>query len=485
MICELINPQPAQRTLVAMAALLFSSASAWATVPVNACDLNSDGVVNVLDVQLAINMDLGVLKPCSANGFGVCDNSVVNSVVTAALGGACVLTSGITFVQGNYATPQTPQTVVNVTFTAEQLAGDLNVVVVGWNDSTATISAVTDQSGNTYTRAVGPTVQSGLASQSIYYAKNIALAAAGANTVTVTFSSAAVSADLRILEYSGADLNNPVDVTAASTGNSSTSDSGSVATTNPTDLLFAANLVQNMTSGPGSGFTSRLLTQPDGDIAEDEMVTATGTYSATAPLGSSNSWIMQMVAFRTPVLGAATGPTTPTNLTTTGVSSSQINLTWTASTDNVGVTGYLVERCQGAGCTNFAQIAAPSGTSFNDTGLPSNITYSYRVRATDGSGNLSPYSNVSSATTLASTSHSVALTWTASTTPNIAGYNIYRSTISGGSYMKLNSSLVVPTAYTDSTVVAGQTYFYVATAVDTSGNESVYSTQVQAVIPTP
>ena len=42
-------------------------------------------------------------------------------------------------------------------------------------------------------------------------------------------------------------------------------------------------------------------------------------------------------------------------------SSSQINLSWTASTDNVGVTGYLVERCQGAGCTNFAQIATPTG----------------------------------------------------------------------------------------------------------------------------
>ena len=54
-------------------------------------------------------------------------------------------------------------------------------------------------------------------------------------------------------------------------------------------------------------------------------------------------------------------PTAPTNLGATAVSSSQINLSWTASTDNVAVTGYLVERCQGAGCTSFAQIATPSG----------------------------------------------------------------------------------------------------------------------------
>ena len=82
--------------------------------------------------------------------------------------------------------------------------------------------------------------------------------------------------------------------------------------------------------------------------------------------------------------------------------------------------------------------------------------------------------------------HSVALSWTASTTSNVAGYNIYRSATSGGTYTKLNTSLVVPTSYTDSSVQAGHTYFYVATAVDTSGNESVYSSPAQqAVIPIP
>ena len=204
----------------------------------------------------------------------------------------------ITYVQGNYATPQTPQTTVNVTFTAAQVAGDLNVVVVGWNDSTASVNSVADKSGNTYTLAVGPTIVAGALSQSIYYAKNIVAAGVGANAVTVTFSTAAVSADIRILEYSGADPNNPVDVTMSSSGNSSTSSSGAATTTNATDLIFGANIVVTMTSGPGSGFTSRMLTSPDGDIAEDRMVTTTGSYSATAPL-SSGQWIMQMVAFRT------------------------------------------------------------------------------------------------------------------------------------------------------------------------------------------
>src|SRR5438094_1925492 len=96
----------------------------------------------------------------------------------------------------------------------------------------------------------------------------------------------------------------------------------------------------------------------------------------------------------TAVTADTTPPTAPSNLTTT-VSGSQINLSWTASTDNVGVTGYRVERCQGAGCTTFAQIATPTATTYSDTGLVVG-SYSYRVRATDAAGNLSPYSNVAS-----------------------------------------------------------------------------------------
>ena len=100
----------------------------------------------------------------------------------------------------------------------------------------------------------------------------------------------------------------------------------------------------------------------------------------------------------TPVSGdAATAVTTPPrrprrHADRHGPRATQINLAWTAATDNVGVTGYRVERCQGAGCTNFAQIATPTATSYNDTGLTAATSYSYRVRATDAAGNLGGYS---------------------------------------------------------------------------------------------
>ena len=315
----------------------------------------------------------------TGNGGGVQQNATVTLTVTGAA-------TAISYVQGNYADPPTPQTTVNVTFNAAQAAADLNVVVVGWGDSTAVVKSVADKSGNTYTLAVGPTVVGGFGSQSIYYAKNIAGAAAGANTVTVTFASAAAYPDIRILEYHGADANNPVDVMAANAGNSATSNSGSATTTNPTDLIFGANVVATMTTGPGSGFTQRLLTSPDGEIAEDQAVMATGSYSATAPLSSSGPWIMQMVAFRTAsggdpaLVSIAVTPANPSiaagkqqQFTATGTYSdgSKQNLTssatWTSSAPAVATIS-SAGLATGAAAGNTT-IQAASGSINGSTGL--------------------------------------------------------------------------------------------------------------------
>jgi hypothetical protein len=90
----------------------------------------------------------------------------------------------------------------------------------------------------------------------------------------VTFNQAARFPDIRILEYSGIVALSPVDGTAASFGNSAISSTGTFTTTNPNDLIFGANTVQTYTTGPGTGFTNRVITDPDGDIAEDKIVTS-------------------------------------------------------------------------------------------------------------------------------------------------------------------------------------------------------------------
>ena len=220
----------------------------------------------------------------------------------------------LAYVQGNFSTPQSPLTLVSRPYSSAQKAGDLNVVIVGWNDATTLVSSLTDSKGNLYQLAVGPTVLTGSApmSQAIYYARNIAAATAGANTVTVKFNAAAASVDLRILEYSGIDPVNSLDVSAAATGNSALSSSGTVITKNAHDLLVGANMVWTGSTGSGSGATQRLLTTPDGDIAQDQAVTTTGSYSASAPLSSAGPWMMHMVAFRAAGSPAPTATPTPT-----------------------------------------------------------------------------------------------------------------------------------------------------------------------------
>ena len=92
-------------------------------------------------------------------------------------------------------------------------------------------------------------------------------------------------------------------------------------------------------------------------------------------------------------------PGPPGTLTANVFSDTQIELSWGVATDNVGPISYLIERCSGSGCSNFAEIAAGTSTTHMDVGLTPSTEYSYRVRAVDAADNEGPYSNTASATT--------------------------------------------------------------------------------------
>src|SRR5262249_11208945 len=100
----------------------------------------------------------------------------------------------------------------------------------------------------------------------------------------------------------------------------------------------------------------------------------------------------------TPAVPDTQAPSDPSGLTATALGSSQSNLAWTGSTDNDGVTQYLVERCSGASCTTWAQVGTATATSFSSTGLAASSLYRFRVRATDAAGNFSGYSGIAEAT---------------------------------------------------------------------------------------
>jgi hypothetical protein len=202
-----------------------------------------------------------------------------------------------TFVQVNSATPQANQSTVRVAYTAAQTAGNTNILAIGWNDATSNITSVTDGAGNTYQVAV-PTARGSGLSQAIYYATNIAAAPAGANTVTVTFNSAVRFGDIRILEYSGLDAIVPFDVGRSAFGSTTLADSGNVTTNFGSELIFGAGMTTKRFTAAGAGFTVRIITSPDGDIAQDRRTTTAGSYNATAPLNKTGAWVMQVATFR-------------------------------------------------------------------------------------------------------------------------------------------------------------------------------------------
>ncbi|HYS37559.1 MAG TPA: metallophosphoesterase, partial [Pseudonocardiaceae bacterium] len=164
-----------------------------------------------------------------------------------------------------------------------------------------------------------------------------------------------------------------------------------------------------------------------------------------------------------------TPPTAPANLTATAVSSSQVNLAWTASTDNVGVTGYKVYR-------NGTLLASTAGTSYSDTTTVAGTTYGYTVYAYDAAGNVSPASNTATVTTpsqadtqppstptgvtaTAASASQVNVAWNASTdNVGVAGYTVYRN---GAAIATAGPSA---TAYSDTTVAPSTTYTYTVDA---------------------
>jgi chitodextrinase len=188
--------------------------------------------------------------------------------------------------------------------------------------------------------------------------------------------------------------------------------------------------------------------------------------------------------FTTLSAGDTTPPSVPTNLMATAVSSSQINLSWTASTDNVGVTGYKIFR-------NGSQVNTATGTSYQDTGLTPLTTYTYTVSAYDAANNNSAQSSPASATTqdavditppsvptnlVATTlsSGQIYLSWDASTdNVRVTGYKIYRN----DSQVGTTSTALT---YQDTGLTPSTTYTYKVSAYDARGNNSDYSNPVQA-----
>jgi len=270
---------------------------------------------------------------------------------------------------------------------------------------------------------------------------------------------------------------------------------------------------------------------------QTETLKNTGGSDATISVGSVTGTGFSISGLSTPII-LSPGQSTSFDVTfapaSSGSFSGNVAIASNASnpTLNIGLTGTATAPVQGqlsvspgtisignvtvgtSGTQSGTLIATGSavtvsgvsvgGTAFSITGIsfPVTVTPGQNVSFTaeftpqatgSASASLSFSSNASNSTApatvtgtgVAAPAHSVNLSWDASSSPNVVGYNIYRRTGTTGTFARINTTLNATTDYTDSSVTDGQTYYYETTAVNSTKEESAPTTPVAAVIPAP
>lgn len=294
-------------------------------------------------------------------------------------------------------------------------------------------------------------------------------------TVTVTGTAGNATSNAATLT-----VNSPPSITAQPT--SATVIAGQTATFSVSAAGAAPLTYQWKMNGTAvSGATSTSYTTPattTGNSGEQFTVTVTNsagsiTSNAAALTVNAATLILNSSSTSLNFSNVSTGSNTILPVTFTNGGNSNV----TISNVTISGAGYT------ASGVSSGQIIAPGKTAtLNVTFAPAGTgLIPGSVTVTSNATN-SPAAITLSGTGVAPGSHSVTLTWTASIS-TVTGYNVYRSSVSGGPYTKLTPTQVTALTDVDSTVVASQTYFYVVTSVDSSGVESAYSTEVSATVP--
>jgi hypothetical protein len=370
---------------------------------------------------------------------------------------------------------------VNQTVTAGQTA-TFTVVATGtaplsyqWQKSGVNIAGASSAS---YTTPVTTTADSG-ASFAVVVSNTAGTVTSGAATLTVNPAPApAIQVSPTSINFGNAvvGINLSQALIIKNTGTATLTISQVTATGSPFSVS-GFSLPLNVSAGQQTTITVAFLPTvvgpAPGNVAiasnaptSPTSVGLTGTgIAATLTLGINPA----SLSFGNVTTGTSSAPqnVTITNTGNSSVSISQITLSGAGYTMTGGSPVTLTPSQNTTLSAQFAPNVA--GTVNGSISIVSNASGSPATVSLSGTG-------------VAPVQHSVALTWNASTS-TVSGYNVYRSTVSGGPYTKINPSLVAVLNYTDSTVQSGFTYFYVTTAVDGSGNESVFSNEGTAVIP--
>ena len=259
-----------------------------------------------------------------------------------------------------------------------------NLIVLCASSHSGVTLTPSDTFGNTWIPIAGPTNANAggfdLRTQ-LWYAPN-AIVGPG-HTITMGLSTPEpLVMSVFVVQHSN--ISSPIDAVSligSDTGTRSTSvASPSIITSLSNDLLIGFSKVSaGATFTAGAGFTLQPAASSNFLAAETGTAASAGSYGATFTLNSPQDW--------------------EAVITAVGYNPNQTTVSWTASTEVGGtIADYLVERCQGTGCTNFAQIGTTTGTTYNDVGLTGGPIYNYRVRAQDTANTDGPYSSVATVT---------------------------------------------------------------------------------------
>jgi alpha-tubulin suppressor-like RCC1 family protein/fibronectin type 3 domain-containing protein len=247
-------------------------------------------------------------------------------------------------------------------------------------------------------------------------------------------------------------------------------------------------------TGPTGGVTTGATNAQTAQILVTDEGTTTVRFCATDIAGNTSATRAAVVRIdKTPPLGWAEPPTAVDTPFDQGGS---VSLSWTPAVDNTGVSGYVLYRGIAPG-VDTRIVVLPNTTSYLDQAVTPGDTFCYQVAAVDLAGNEGPRSPEAYATAIdnlppsvpqglsaVAGASSVDLEWAANTEPDLERYRVYRSTVSGVGYELVGTLQAVGAGtmrLSDMGVTSNQTYFYVVTAVDASGNESGPSNEAQVL----
>lgn len=364
----------------------------------------------------------------------------------------------------------------------------LLVSLTNTSQTSVTITAVTASNPEFSTSSLGLPATL-VAGESLDVSVNFTPTATGVTGGTITFSRNASNPRLSLSVAGGGVSNDPVSASPASLAFGSVSTGGH----------SALPVVITNTS-------SKALTLVSTSVVGSQFAMSRATFPLTLSAGQSVSLTVTFTPQSTGEFGGSLfifGPRLNIPLTGSGTAAGQLmlapaTLNFGNVTEGTTQTAALSMTASGSSVTVYSAADGNSQFALEGVSFPFTIAAGQSVSLNVGfdpqsvgaeSGSISFTSNASNPLAVESLTgtgiavqYNVNIWWNSS--QNVEGYNVYRSTSATGTYAKINSTLDANTAYTDSTVVAGQTYYYEATLVNSGGQESARSTPpVQAVVP--